>query len=231
MRYIEPFSDSRSDPFCAYCWGTADSRDHVPPKVFLDPPYPDHLPCVGSCRRCNVGASQDEQYVACLIEAVVCGSVDPARIRRPKIARTLARTPKLAARIGASMRIVDGRIVTDVETDRVDRVFEKLGRGLYAFEMGEPATDMVAALRVSPIESLDHDALSAFATLAAPELLPEVGSRMMQRVIVLDERRVVNDWVEVQPGQFDYALEDFAGDVRVKFVVADLLAVEVMILR
>jgi hypothetical protein len=126
-------------------------------------------------------------------------------IRRPKIARTLARTPKLAARIGASMRIVDGRVVTEAETDRVDRVFEKLARGLYAFEMGEPAADMDAAVRVSPIEALDQDALAAFATLAAPGLLPEVGSRMMQRVIVLDERRAVNDWVEVQPGQFEYA--------------------------
>ena len=39
--------------------------------------YPIHMPTVQSCGNCNNGFSDDEEYLACFIECVVCGATDP----------------------------------------------------------------------------------------------------------------------------------------------------------
>src|SRR5690242_14029536 len=69
------YIDERHLAFCAFCGDAPGTRDHVPPRVFLDKPYPDNVPVVGSCFECNNGASLDEEYVACLLEAAVCNTV------------------------------------------------------------------------------------------------------------------------------------------------------------
>ena len=38
---------------CVYCGNAAGTRDHVPPKVLLDEPYPPDLPPVPACDECN----------------------------------------------------------------------------------------------------------------------------------------------------------------------------------
>lgn len=53
---------------CIYCSQTADSREHVPSKVFLHKPYPKNLSIVPSCSKCNNGYSQDEIFVYLCIE-------------------------------------------------------------------------------------------------------------------------------------------------------------------
>ena len=60
MRQIKEFTDERLRGFCAYCGGPAETRDHVPPRVFLDKPYPSNLPVVSACRECNEDISMDE---------------------------------------------------------------------------------------------------------------------------------------------------------------------------
>ena len=53
-------------------------------------PYPDNLPVVGACRDCNVGFSEDEVYLAALVECVIVGSARPEDMRRRKVRRVLA---------------------------------------------------------------------------------------------------------------------------------------------
>jgi hypothetical protein len=77
VRQYETFVDERLLGFCAFCGGRPGTRDHVPPKVFLDKPYPANLPVVASCARCNSGASVDEEFVAALLEVVICGTPTP----------------------------------------------------------------------------------------------------------------------------------------------------------
>jgi len=104
MERMGMFGDRRILDFCTYCSAAPDTRDHVPPKAFLDDPLPNDLPVVPSCSACNTGASLDEEYAACALECVICGSVDPADMRRAKIGRALARSPALAERIRSRNR-------------------------------------------------------------------------------------------------------------------------------
>lgn len=68
MKQIKTFSDLRLNTQCAYCGEYPETRDHVPSKIILENPFPENLPVVPSCLKCNNGFSLDEEYFACLIE-------------------------------------------------------------------------------------------------------------------------------------------------------------------
>ena len=226
MEQIRSFADERWSTFCAFCGRLPDTRDHIPPRVFLDKPYPESLPVVGSCRNCNEGGSLDEEYVACLLEVAEHGTVEPAAFRRRKVARTLVARPFLAAKLASSLR-PDGQFVLSQDDKvRLSAVIEKIGRGLWAYEMGETA-DRKGAVRYEPTAALSNERLGTFRTLTQPALFPEVGSRMMFRVLIIDDGPVPASWIEAQPGRFSYAVELFSDMGRVKMILGDYLAAEV----
>lgn len=77
------FVDERLTGFCVYCGAAPESGDHCPSKVLLDEPFPPNLPVLDACADCNNHLSLDEQYIACLIETVICGSANPDDVSRP----------------------------------------------------------------------------------------------------------------------------------------------------
>jgi hypothetical protein len=224
MKQVRPFVDERLSCFCYSCNGVPATRDHVPAKVFLDEPFPDNLPIVGACRDCNEGASVDEEYVACLLEVAACGfSSEP---ERPKIRRIFRERPAIAARLGRAVT-PEGYIA--VERERVRRVITKLARGLWSYESGEPTGLMNAEARFNPIAILADDDLDAFLTMSPPTIFPEVGSRLMIKVIEgLGEGQGFDPWQIVQPSRFSYAVDIGGGaSARVKMIIRDVLAAEV----
>src|SRR5438093_1143821 len=122
MDQLRDFADDRLINSCIYCGGPAETRDHVPSRFFLEAPYPENLPVVGSCESCNQRFSEDEQYLVCLLEAALAGTANSDKIRRFSVARSLQRSPSLQARIEAAKRQVDDRIEFAVEEERVKNV-------------------------------------------------------------------------------------------------------------
>ena len=84
MDLVPNFGDDRQKGFCVHCGRPPETQDHAPPKVFLDMPYPQHRPTLPSCLKCNNGFSADEEYLACFVECVVCGTTDPEKLTREK---------------------------------------------------------------------------------------------------------------------------------------------------
>ena len=82
-----------------YCGAATDTNAYIPSKVLLDQPYPDDLPGVTACFSCNNGFSLDEEYLACFIECVICGSTDPKTLRRTKVQAIMRRKPALATMV------------------------------------------------------------------------------------------------------------------------------------
>jgi hypothetical protein len=188
--------------------------------VFLDEPLPSNLAVVPCCRRCNGLSSADEEYVACLLEVAACGTADANGLERAAIARTLAARPRLRARLSAALDPFAGSMA--VEDDRVQRVVEKVGRGLWAFETAANSDAATVSSVYAPLPACDAPALEAFEALAPLDLLPEVGSRLMVRVI--EECGMQNRWQVVQPGRFAYAVEAGSSESRVKMVLRGYLA-------
>ena len=48
------YGDSRLNYYCAYCGRLADTEDHVPSRCFLDMPYPQDMPVIPCCSKCNL---------------------------------------------------------------------------------------------------------------------------------------------------------------------------------
>jgi hypothetical protein len=237
---LKNFADERLIVGCIYCGGPEDTREHVPSRVFLDVPLPENLPVVVACRACNNGFSLDEEYLACLVESVIAGSADPERIRRPSVANILRRTPALCARLEAAKTCEHGQTQFAIEPERVKNVVVKLARGHAAFELSQPCKDEPASVWWKPLALMDEEQRDEFESSHVVESYGEIGSRGMQRLLVAQftlqsdsgETRmaglVVNDWMDVQEGRYRYHAIDYGDAIRIKLVIGEYLACEVV---
>lgn len=178
------FVDERLTGMCVYCGGPPETRDHVPCRVLLDEPFPPNLPVVEACASCNASFAKDEQYVACLVECVVSGSVEPSGVRRDKISRILADNPALAARLRTGRQKDDaGNLTWNVEADRVRHILLKLARGHAAYELSLPQPDEPNYVAFIPFAAMSVEQRAAFESPPgpAPRCWPEVASRALIR--------------------------------------------------
>lgn len=227
MIQLHSFGDQREVLSCVYCGsGQIESRDHVPSRILLDEPYPENLPVVPACAACNHSFSQDEEYVACLVECVIAGTADPEAISRPKVARTLRARPALAARLAAARTVDEGGTRFGIEDTRVRNVVLKLARGHAAFELHTPQTHDPAAFVAVPLVTMPEIQREGFENIPATNIWPEVGSRAMQRLVEgvdLDP----GGWIVVQPGRYRYLAVATAAGPIVRIVLSEYLACEV----
>jgi hypothetical protein len=233
MEQIEEFVDERQTAWCIHCgaWitGLETSRDHVPSKCLLQEPHPANLAVVQVCAACNKGFSLDEEYVGAFLGSVLVGSTDPDRQCKPKAARILRRNPTLRARIDRAKteyKTLGGetRFVWKPESDRVDRVVLKNARGHAYYEYGEQMLDEPEYVRSAPLESMTREQRAEFENMDLGSGWPEVGSRMMTRVMTGQD--LSNGWVIVQEGIYRYAVSQ-AGRMLVRTVLFEYLGTEV----
>ncbi|WP_349921866.1 hypothetical protein [Aeromonas veronii] len=238
MEQLQNLADTRLLLGCIYCGGDKGTREHVPSKVFLDTPYPENLSIIGACRECNNGFSKDEEYVACLIEAVVAGSAEPSAIRRSNIANILERSPALRNRIEASKTISSG-VSFHPEVERIERVLVKLALGHAAYELAQECRDHSASIWWYPLDQLNQEQREEFDAPEVVTLLGEIGSCGMQRLQVVEiklaslsgedisKKIILNDWVEVQPQRYRYLASDQGKVISIRIVIGEYLAAEI----
>lgn len=177
------YGDNRKMGYCVHCGGPDQSRDHVPSKVLLDEPFPENMLVSPSCLSCNQGFSLDEEYLACLIECVLIGDVDPAKIERQRIAEILTKNSRLAEMLKKSRVVKESGIVEwQADTKRITAVLLKLARGHVAYELNEPQLEEPEFFAFKPLLLMTESERNAFEDdgprdLADEPFWPEVGSR------------------------------------------------------
>lgn len=250
MREIEDFTDDRLKTWCIHC-GSAiadveSNRDHVPTKSLLTKALRerganydsglddelDYLPQVTVCRHCNSKFSPDENYLLCVLHAVMAGSLYPDPTKYPEAA-TILRSNRHVVR--SLKNRPDGQLLLfdDLQPftlfpdpDKVRRVIVKNARGHAYHEIGEPlleAPEHVAFVPLAVLSSDQRDAFEAVGTATELAVWPEVGSRMT--VHLLDEEAMVGGWITVEDGRYRYSI-DWSGGVTVKTVIWEYLATE-----
>jgi hypothetical protein len=239
MDQIRDLADHRLIAGCIYCGGRSETRDHVPSRVFLDPPFPENLPVVPACEKCNLGFALDEQYVACAIEAASIGTTDPSQLERARIADLMRRQPALRSMIERCKSTRDGARYFEVEAARVRNVLLKLARGHAAFELSTLCRAEPSRIWWSAVSEIAAAEWEEFDTVHVIETFGEVGSRGLQRAMIVqaivatpNEDRssltlLVNDWVEVQEGRYRYLAVHDSNEVRIKILIRGYLACEV----
>ena len=70
--------------------------DHIPPKLLLARPYPNNLPTVPACRRCNASFQADDEYTRFVISIDVRTAAQ--RTAQSNILAHSALTPKARSR-------------------------------------------------------------------------------------------------------------------------------------
>jgi hypothetical protein len=233
MDHINEFVDERQKAWCVHCGQSIvdleTSRDHVPSKSLLLNPHPSNLPVVQVCKSCNAGFSLDEEYLVAFLGSVLAGSTKPDRHDNPYAARILQRSPKLRARIEAAKsqyrtRGGEVRTVWKPEAARIERVIVKNARGHVLFEIGEPMLEAPKSVRFTPLESLTTEQRTDFEQLDFGSGWPEVGSRMMTRLLTGED--LTDGWIVVQDDVYRYAVAQ-TGVTLVRMVLFEYLATEV----
>lgn len=197
--------------------------------MLLDEPYPENLPVLPACARCNQSFSLDEEYFACLVECARTGSVDS--VKRSKILRILEGSPTLAAHLMKARTVTEsGQVILAPDAERVRRIVLKLARGHAAYELDEQIREEPSHIMITPLHVLTVQQRRHFETPPKSAGWPEVGTRALQRILVLNGETpevLDSDWIYVQEGQYRYiAIAEEA--VMVRLVVGEYLACEVI---
>lgn len=233
MDQIEEVVDDRQKAWCIYCGGwiveLETNLDHVPSKVLLQKPYPPNLPTIRVCNVCNEAFSLDEEYLFVFLSSVLAGSTNSDRQSNPKAARSLRRNEKLKARIERSktqFETIGGetKVIWTPEPERIDRVVLKNARGHAFFEIGEPILNEPEHVWAAPLETLSPEERVEFENIDMGSGWPEIGSRMMTRVITGQD--LSDAWVVVQDRVYRYAVAQLGG-MLVRSVLSEYLATEV----
>lgn len=218
------FFDERLKGGCAYCGAPPRTRDHVPSRVLLDKPYPQDLPVVGACAKCNNGFSPHERAAACLVDCAAWGSITAPQLR-PKVKQILFGDPQLSARVEMALRAGASTLSED---ESVIQIVAKLAKGHLAF-MEYPTSDPPSTVRVVVRPDLSAAALRRFDDLPAPELFPEIGTRAFMGVLLelSGSSPMGAGWSVVQEGRYRYAVLLGGGPTVVRFVLSEYLFCEV----
>lgn len=240
MEQVKSYADSRLLNGCIYCGGPANTREHVPSKVFLDKPYPENLPIVNACLECNNGFSSDEEYAATFIEVVSSGTLDTSKIKRERIIEILERTPSLKSRIQHSIIRNSSTTTFNMEVERIKRIIIKLAQGHVAFELSEQCEDTPYSIWWGDINKMTEEEQKNFASDTIVDILSEIGSRHSRKLMIVETllkdvndnikkvEVIVNPWIEVQENRYEYITDIVGHLIRVKLLIGGYFACQVV---
>lgn len=247
MLEIEDFSDERQKVWCIHCGAVLENskvnHDHVPSKSLLSRDarqrgtnydrgfgeLDDYLPQVVICKSCNSSFSQDENYLLCVLHAATAGSLYPNPESHPEAAKVLKSNRHVVRELRESIEpqiplFDEFRSFTfRPDSDRVIRAILKNARGHVYHEIGEPLFEEPERVTYRSLVSMADKEREAFEDTGGLEVWPEVGSRMLLRVI--NGVGLAGGWVTVEEDRYRYAV-DWSSGITVRTVIWEYLATE-----
>jgi hypothetical protein len=227
VRQIQTFSDQRLDNLCSYCGDFPDTRDHVPSKILLDEPFPENLPIVPCCLKCNQDFSLDEEYFACAIECMIYGTTEINKLKRQKIKSILSKKEELRQRIESSFISENGNKYFKIENERFTKIIIKLAKGHAKYENSQLLFENPTSIWMKPLNAMDKDEIEIFFAQTEIGIVSEIGSRSFKNMFIGSNQYVYSQWITVQDNNYEYSVVDSFEVFVVKILIMDLLAIEV----
>ena len=219
MIQLERFGDDRIKPYvewsknkgklCAYCYEPANTRDHIPSKVFLDDNLPDFNSTIPACEECNKGFSKDEEYVACSIDYLK-SCIWSGHVLKDKTIRSFERSILLEKLVKNQFYLnEDGSIITiSTEGDeRFKKIMIKLAVGHARHDhdyMGPYDGPHDVDYSIFNDESDYND----FDFYQKMDICPEIGSRGYVFAVDIKTGQTYHTWTNVQSGNYTYHIHD-----------------------
>lgn len=213
---------------CSYCGDFPDTRDHVPSKILLEEPYPENLPVVPCCYKCNQGFSLDEEYFACAIECIIQGTSEIEFLNRQKIKSILSKKEPLKKRIESSFLIENENKYFKIDLPRFENTITKLAKGHLKFENSEPQFENPTSIAFKSLHDMEENEEEAFFAPTVFDKATEVGSRGLQNILIGQNQDILSHWTIVQAGTYQYMVSVSFGVEIVRILIWNYLAIEVI---
>lgn len=136
---------------CYFCGAPSTSEDHCPPRVFFPetkdvgadgPNFRENLLKLDSCKAHNEDYSLDDEYTAFAIAHLVENNGVAEKQVITKVLRAIGKRPRLVRSLYPSPKVVQVEggetMAFSLNLDRVDRVMDRVARGLYFHHTGTP---------------------------------------------------------------------------------------------
>ncbi|GLG03958.1 hypothetical protein ACI3DN_02510 [Sellimonas catena] len=215
----------KKESYCIYCSNLADSREHLPPRIFVDTPNLNEWNIVPACKSCNNGYSQEEQMVACMIEYIIALIYYKGEIQREKIKHTFEKRPKILEKI-KTLCVVENDLVQidSAVIDMIKRVMLKIAKGHFMYECNVFLPDDADVLiDFEPL--MDKKKLDEFNSPIACNYFPEIGSRESDQLcIMMGENQVLYSWKVIDNDNYRYAISPNI----LRIVIREFLYVEII---
>lgn len=218
-----------SDNGCIYCGNSADTREHTPSKAFLNEPFPENLPTVPACFKCNNGYSSDEEYVSCYLDVLKSKIYDDYVIKS-KTAERLEKNIELSTALKEQIQTVDGQVHFKYDEKRLINVLVKLARGHAGYEFDYVNLDCEPSIWYGFAFNMTPEEIQAFNEITLMDKMPDVGARVYNRLCVVEDSQTGKaiytflEWVPVQENEYRYNVYfDESGSVCVKIAIGEML--------
>ena len=161
------------------------------------------------------------------LEVILKGTTDGDFVDNPKIVRILNRNNVLYTEIDNSKieyQTLRGESKIDWKPNmkRIENVVVKNARGHAMYEFDEPMTERPNSIIIRLFSAMGESEKSEFLNSNDGHgLWPEVGGRMMQRIITGDG--LINGWVDLQEGFYRYSVNQQESAIRVKSIIREYL--------
>lgn len=133
---------------CIFCNKTADTREHIPAKNIFKNSNKQSLITVPSCKDCNSSFQKDDDFFRQFFTGFLVDKSSAARqLFNSEVTRSIMRKPALGYQMFKQMKLVDAYTpsglymgkrtvykISDTDKNRVNRVVEKIIKGLFYHE-------------------------------------------------------------------------------------------------
>ena len=215
--------DKKGQFKCIYCGNKADSREHIPSKIFLNEPFPTNLAILPSCKKCNYSFSEYEQYLACLIDYVQYKINNLKIVKRSKIQKTFNSRPNIESEFENSTKYTQNNEVDYIEYnhDKIKSILLKLSIGhaiytLSAIHLSEPNI-----INYKFFPELTQEELNSFNSEPISDIAPEIGSRGAVYISISNNNTPISTWNIIQDGQYRFLAFQNNSSITIRIVIGE----------
>jgi len=215
--------DKKGDFKCVYCGEKADSREHIPSKVFLNEPFTTNLAILPSCKKCNNSYSENEQYLACLIDYVQYKMDNLKAVKRSKIQRTFDSRANIESEFENSTKYTLTGNVEYIEYNdyKIKNILLKLSIGHAIYTLSLIHLDEPNIINYKFLPELTQEELDNFNSEPVFDILPEIGSRGATYISILENVIPISTWNIIQDGQYRFLAFQEKSTITVRIVIGE----------
>lgn len=222
--------NKKGDFKCVYCYEKADTREHIPSKIFLNEPYSNNLAILPACFNCNNSYSDKEQYLACLIDYLQYKLYNLETVQRSKIQKTFISKPHIKDELEKSTIYAnDGKLnYIEYNHDKIQAILLKLSIGHATYSLSRIHLDKPDIINYKFLPELSDEELHNFNSEVMCDVSPEIGARSFDNIVITNDGIPIVTWNIVQDNQYKFLAYESKTSMNIRIVIGEFLYAEVI---